>query len=73
MIKLVVKENLFMLTAIFTKENGSTTKPMVMGNIYTIMELNILDIGKMINSTDKGKKHGQVRIYIFFMTRRGSL
>ena len=41
-------------------------KPMAMGNIYIIMELNILDIGRMINSMVKAKKRGQVQFYLYY-------
>ena len=41
------------------------TRPMAMVNIYITMVLNMLVIGRMINSMAKEKKPGQVLNYKF--------
>jgi hypothetical protein len=58
MIKLLEKEDSFMLTETFTKDNGKKTKQMVMEYILTKMELCIKVIGWKINNTEKVRKHG---------------
>jgi hypothetical protein len=57
-IKLMVKENLFMLMEIFIKVNGKMIKLMDLVVINIPMELHMKDIGKMIINKEKEHKNG---------------
>lgn len=71
MIKLVEKENLFMLMEIYMMENGLMTKQTVKENIYIIMEHSMLGIGKMINNMGTVKKHGQIMLIMRVNMKKG--
>ncbi len=73
MIKLVERENSYMLMAIFMKGNGLMTKLMAMVNICITTELSILVIGRMISNTVKAKKLGLVAsLFIFELSVDGA-
>jgi hypothetical protein len=57
-IKPMVSENCFMLTAMYTKASGKTTKRMGKELILMLMELAIREIGEMISSMDSVLRHG---------------
>ena len=48
--------------AIFMKEIGSMIRPTEKDDIFTIMEHNIKDTGRMISSTDSERKLGQMEL-----------
>lgn len=54
------RENSFMLTEIFMKDNGKTIKLMAKAHIFILMGHNILENGRMINNVDMVQNHGQV-------------
>jgi hypothetical protein len=51
-INLVAREGWFMQMVMFTKANGLMTRQMAGENIFTTMEHNMLDNGKMTNSME---------------------
>lgn len=61
-IKLTVKENLFMQTEIFTKANGLMIKPMEKELILMQMVPIIMEIGLMINNMDLEWNLGQMAL-----------